>query len=94
MQSPVHALRRSADRTLVAMVGIGTTILTVAALGIGQPVFAPLAFALFVIAIVWPLQAESATSTLKVSFWTSTEDVTLQFSEPSGPGALALLFGT
>ena len=39
------------------MVGIGTAILTVAALGIGQPVFAPLAFAVFIIAIVWPLQA-------------------------------------
>jgi AI-2 transport protein TqsA len=29
----------------------------VAALGIAQPVFAPLTFALFIIAIVWPLQA-------------------------------------
>lgn len=57
MHSPIHALRRSADRRLAAMVGIGTTILTVAALGIGKPVFAPLAFALFIIAIVWPLQA-------------------------------------
>jgi AI-2 transport protein TqsA len=57
MQGPVHALRRSADRGLAAMVGIGTAILTVAALGIGEPVFAPLAFAVFIIAIVWPLQA-------------------------------------
>jgi predicted PurR-regulated permease PerM len=39
------------------MVGMGTAILVVAALGIAQPVFAPLTFALFIIAIVWPLQA-------------------------------------
>jgi predicted PurR-regulated permease PerM len=39
------------------MVGVGTAILLVAGLGIGQPVFAPLTFALFIIAIVWPLQA-------------------------------------
>ena len=39
------------------MVGIGTAILVVAALGIAAPVFAPLTFALFIIAIVWPLQA-------------------------------------
>lgn len=39
------------------MVGVGTAILVVAALAIAQPVFAPLTFALFVIAIVWPLQA-------------------------------------
>jgi predicted PurR-regulated permease PerM len=38
------------------MVAIGTTVLVVGALGIAQSVFAPLAFALFVIAIVWPLQ--------------------------------------
>lgn len=29
----------------------------VAALGVAQPVFAPLTFALFIIAIVWPLKA-------------------------------------
>jgi predicted PurR-regulated permease PerM len=38
------------------MVGTGTAILVVGALGIAQAVFAPLAFALFVVAIVWPLQ--------------------------------------
>lgn len=43
-------------RGLRAMVGIGTAILVVGALGIAQAVFAPLAFALFVVAIVWPLQ--------------------------------------
>jgi hypothetical protein len=45
------------NRALMAMVAIVTTILTVAGLGIAQPVFAPLSFALFVLAIVWPLQA-------------------------------------
>jgi predicted PurR-regulated permease PerM len=39
------------------MVGVGTAILVVAALSVAQSVFAPLAFALFIIAIVWPLQA-------------------------------------
>jgi predicted PurR-regulated permease PerM len=39
------------------MVGVGTAILVLAALAIAQPVFAPLAFALFIIALVWPLQA-------------------------------------
>jgi AI-2 transport protein TqsA len=43
-------------RGLRAMVGIGTAILVIGALGIAQAVFAPLAFALFVVAIVWPLQ--------------------------------------
>jgi AI-2 transport protein TqsA len=43
-------------RGLRAMVGIGTAILVVGALGIAEAVFAPLAFALFVVAIVWPLQ--------------------------------------
>ncbi|MBV8400538.1 MAG: hypothetical protein JOZ17_17630, partial [Acetobacteraceae bacterium] len=45
------------DRALMAMVAIVTTILTVAGLGVAQAVFAPLSFALFVLAIVWPLQA-------------------------------------
>lgn len=39
------------------MVGVGAAILVAAAMGIGQPVFAPLVFALFIIAILWPLQA-------------------------------------
>ncbi|MBS0558924.1 MAG: AI-2E family transporter [Proteobacteria bacterium] len=38
------------------MVGLGTGILVIAALAFAQPVFAPLAFALFIVAIVWPLQ--------------------------------------
>jgi predicted PurR-regulated permease PerM len=43
-------------RALSAMVAIGTTILGVGSLRIAEPVFAPLAFAVFVVAIVWPLQ--------------------------------------
>ncbi len=39
------------------MVGVGTAILITAALGVAEAVFAPLTFALFIIAIVWPLQA-------------------------------------
>ena len=57
MRDPVQRARRTSDRGLRAMVGVGTAILVVAALGIAQPVFAPLTFALFIIAIVWPLQA-------------------------------------
>jgi AI-2 transport protein TqsA len=49
--------RQPGDRALRVMVGVGTAILVVAALAIARPVFAPLTFALFVIAIVWPLQA-------------------------------------
>jgi predicted PurR-regulated permease PerM len=39
------------------MVGCCAAILVVAALYVASPVFAPLAFAVFIIAIVWPLQA-------------------------------------
>lgn len=48
----------SADGSALRVtVGIGTAILVVAALALGRQIFAPLAFALFIIAIVWPLQA-------------------------------------
>ena len=49
--------RWTGDRGLRAMVGVGTAILVVAALAIARPVFEPLVFALFVITLVWPLQA-------------------------------------
>ncbi len=48
--------RRTQDRALRAMAALSTTILVIAALAVAQPVFAPLTFALFIIAIVWPLQ--------------------------------------
>jgi len=44
------------SRSLLVMVGVGTAVLVIGALGIAQAVFAPLAFAMFVVAIVWPLQ--------------------------------------
>ena len=57
MRDPIPKTRRTSDSALRAMVGVGTAILVVAALGVAQPVFAPLTFALFIIAIVWPLQS-------------------------------------
>jgi len=57
MRDPIQRAPRTSDRGLRTMVGIGIAILVVAALGVAQPVFAPLTFALFIIAIVWPLQA-------------------------------------
>ena len=57
VRDPIERTRRTSDRALRAMVGVGTAILVVAAAAIAQTVFAPLAFALFIIAIVWPLQA-------------------------------------
>jgi predicted PurR-regulated permease PerM len=61
MRDPVSRTRRTREGALRAMVGLGTAILVVAALAIAQPVFAPLAFALFIIAIVWPVQARLQT---------------------------------
>jgi AI-2 transport protein TqsA len=60
-RDPNQRARRTSDRALRAMVSVGTAILVVAALGVAQPVFAPLTFALFIIAIVWPLQARLQT---------------------------------
>ncbi len=57
MRDPIKRARQIGDGALRAMVGIGAAILVVAALGIAEAVFAPLTFALFIIAIVWPLQA-------------------------------------
>jgi len=44
------------SRGLLAMVGVCTVILVAAALYLARSVFAPMTFALFVIAMVWPLQ--------------------------------------
>jgi AI-2 transport protein TqsA len=38
------------------MLGLSTAVLVAAALYLAEPVFAPLAFALFIIAVTWPLQ--------------------------------------
>ncbi len=56
-RGPVLTPHRTMDRTLRVMAGVGTAVLVVVALGVAQPVFAPLTFALFIIAIVWPLQS-------------------------------------
>ncbi|MGB6195729.1 MAG: AI-2E family transporter, partial [Methyloceanibacter sp.] len=45
-----------ADRQTRAMLAICTTILVAAALYLGRSIFAPFALALFMVAIVWPLQ--------------------------------------
>ena len=45
-----------ADRQTHAMLAICTTILVAAALSLGRSIFAPFALALFMVAIVWPLQ--------------------------------------
>ena len=44
------------DRQTRAMLAICTTILVTAALYFARSIFAPLALALFMVAIVWPLQ--------------------------------------
>jgi AI-2 transport protein TqsA len=44
------------DRQIRAMLAICTTILVAAALYLTRSIFAPLAFSIFMVAIVWPLQ--------------------------------------
>ena len=44
------------DRATRAMLAICTTILVAAALYFTRSILAPLAFALFMVAMVWPLQ--------------------------------------
>ena len=44
------------DRAMKVMLAICTTILVVVAAYFGKPILAPFAFALFMVAIVWPLQ--------------------------------------
>jgi len=53
---PIPTPPLESRRALVAMFGVCTVILTVAALSVAETVFAPLAFALFIIAMAWPLQ--------------------------------------
>src|SRR5262245_64947394 len=44
------------DRTIKTMLGLCTAILIFAALYLAKSILAPVAFSLFIIAIVWPLQ--------------------------------------
>jgi AI-2 transport protein TqsA len=45
-----------ADRSVRTMFGLCTVVLILAAVYVARPIFAPIAFALFIIALVWPLQ--------------------------------------
>lgn len=45
-----------ADRSVRVMLGLCTVVAMLAALYVARPLFAPIAFALFIIALVWPLQ--------------------------------------
>ena len=45
------------DRAVHIMLGLCTAILVVAALYLARSILAPVAFAIFIIAIVWPLQS-------------------------------------
>jgi predicted PurR-regulated permease PerM len=56
MNDTTERIRPPGDRAVRTMLGICTAVLAVAALYLASPVFAPLAFALFVIALIWPLQ--------------------------------------
>jgi predicted PurR-regulated permease PerM len=49
------------DRTIHTMLGLGTAILVFAALYLARSVLAPVVFALFIIAIAWPLQKKLLT---------------------------------
>lgn len=57
MPHPETPARRPSGVALLTMVGIGSGIMVVGALGLGRAVFAPLLFAIFIVAVVWPLQA-------------------------------------
>lgn len=47
----------TADRWLLALVGIMAAIATFTALYLASSIFAPVACALFIIAVAWPMQA-------------------------------------
>jgi AI-2 transport protein TqsA len=45
-----------ADRLILGMLGLCTAILAIIALYLASPIFAPLTFGLFILALVWPMQ--------------------------------------
>ncbi len=61
MRQPSTQPAEKRSRGLGAMLGVCTAILVIAALYFARPVLAPLTFALFIIAIVWPIQARLQT---------------------------------
>jgi AI-2 transport protein TqsA len=56
MRAPNEGVGTPNDRGLRVSVGLCAAILVVAALNLSGPIFAPLAFALLIIAIIWPVQ--------------------------------------
>jgi AI-2 transport protein TqsA len=56
MSDPVERADRTSGRGLRASIGLCTAVIVVTALYFSGTVFAPLAFALLIIAIIWPVQ--------------------------------------
>jgi predicted PurR-regulated permease PerM len=54
--SHVESANMRSDRWLRVSIGLCTTVIAVTALYFSGPIFAPLAFALLIIAIIWPVQ--------------------------------------
>jgi predicted PurR-regulated permease PerM len=54
--SDVESANMTSDRWLRVSIGLCTAIISVTALYFSGPIFAPLAFALLIIAIIWPVQ--------------------------------------
>jgi predicted PurR-regulated permease PerM len=56
MRAPHEGAGTPGDRGLRVSIGLSVAILVVTALNFSGPIFAPLAFALLIIAIIWPVQ--------------------------------------
>jgi hypothetical protein len=56
MRAPNEGVGTPNDRGLRVSIGLCAAILVVTALNFSGPIFAPLAFALLIIAIIWPIQ--------------------------------------
>jgi AI-2 transport protein TqsA len=56
MRAPNEGVGAPSDRGLRVSIGLCAAILVVTALNFSGPIFAPLAFALLIIAIIWPIQ--------------------------------------
>ena len=67
----------TADSTTRGMLALCTAILVATALYLGQSIFAPVAFSIFVMAVVWPLQSALQAKMPKVAALVFTLIVTL-----------------
>jgi AI-2 transport protein TqsA len=56
MRAPNEGAGTPSDRGLRVSIGLCAAVLVVTALNFSGPIFAPLAFALLIIAIIWPIQ--------------------------------------